>query len=180
MESESNLYTPLLQTIQERPVSPAVTVCLKLLTFPMAIASIVIGTIYLHSCTKQYLIPIYLIVSGSFTLFFVITTLKSCGSREEDSMEVARKSGTVWRTLGLIFSFVWFICGNVWIYGSYEPEYTDKLSPNYCDKTLYLFAFWTTNCAYIALGLTLVSGFCGLLLMCIMGRSILLNPRRGE
>ncbi|XP_072905032.1 transmembrane protein 272 [Hemitrygon akajei] len=167
----------LLQNIEERPFFPVVTVCMKLLSLPMAIASIVIGAIYLHSCTKQYLIPIYLIVSGSFTIFFVITTLKSCGSSEENSMEVARKSGSAWRTLASIFSFIWFICGNVWIYSIYQPEYIDKLSPNYCDKTLYLFAFWLTTMMYVLLGLTLVLGCCWLVLMCVIGGSIFINRR---
>ncbi|XP_059831146.1 transmembrane protein 272-like isoform X2 [Hypanus sabinus] len=143
----------------------------------MAVASIVIGAIYLHSCTKQYLIPIYLIVSGSFTIFFVITTLKSCGSSEENSMEVAHKSGNAWWTLCSIFSFVWFICGNVWIYSIYEPEYINKLSPNYCDKTLYLFAFWLTTIMYILLGLTLVLSCCWLIVICAIGGSIFMNRR---
>ncbi|XP_076362809.1 uncharacterized protein LOC143253219 isoform X8 [Tachypleus tridentatus] len=32
--------------------------------------------------------------------------------------------------------------GCVWLYHTYEPEYEDKSSPDYCHKSLYLFAFF--------------------------------------
>lgn len=50
--------------------------------------------------------------------------------------------------------------GNVWIYSIYQPNYnknTTSVDP-YCDKTLYLFAFWTTTLVYILLGLFLLCG----------------------
>ncbi|XP_051900517.1 transmembrane protein 272-like isoform X2 [Pristis pectinata] len=159
MDGESSFYTPLLQTIEEPPVSPAASVCMKVLTSILAIASITIGTIYLDSCTKQYLIPIYLIVSGSFTLFFMILSLVPCGSSGESSTGAAHKSG------------------NVWIYSIYKPNYIDKSSSDYCDKTLYLFAFWLTTAIYILLGITLLLGCCALLCAFILSGSFLLRQR---
>ncbi|XP_051900516.1 transmembrane protein 272-like isoform X1 [Pristis pectinata] len=177
MDGESSFYTPLLQTIEEPPVSPAASVCMKVLTSILAIASITIGTIYLDSCTKQYLIPIYLIVSGSFTLFFMILSLVPCGSSGESSTGAAHKSGSVWKSLASVFSFIWFICGNVWIYSIYKPNYIDKSSSDYCDKTLYLFAFWLTTAIYILLGITLLLGCCALLCAFILSGSFLLRQR---
>ena len=50
------------------------------------------------------------------------------------------------------FLFVWFICGNVWIYRNYEPDYVDSYKSDYCHKTLYQFAFWITTSTYILVG----------------------------
>ncbi|XP_076362804.1 uncharacterized protein LOC143253219 isoform X3 [Tachypleus tridentatus] len=36
----------------------------------------------------------------------------------------------------------WYVVGCVWLYHTYEPEYEDKSSPDYCHKSLYLFAFF--------------------------------------
>ncbi|XP_067828281.1 transmembrane protein 272-like [Heptranchias perlo] len=178
MDPESSLYTPLLRTIEEPPVSPMASVCMKIMTSILAIASITIGTIYLDSCTKQYLIPIYLIVSGSFTLFFVMISLVSCTPNDENDYVRVHKIGRIWKRLLSLFSLVWFITGNVWIYCIYEPDYIDKASPNYCDKTLYLFAFWTTTVSYILLGIALCLGCCGVLCACALGGSLQIGQRR--
>ncbi|XP_067879633.1 transmembrane protein 272-like [Heterodontus francisci] len=179
MDLERSLYTPLLRTIEEPPVSPMASVCMKIMTSLLAIASITIGTVYLDSCTKQYLIPIYLIVSGSFTLFFVMVSLVSCTPNDESNILAFHKIGHIWQTLVSLFSLIWFITGNVWIYRIYEPDYIDKTSPNYCDKTLYLFAFWTTTVTYILLGIALFLGLCGLFCACALGGTMWIGRRTG-
>lgn len=63
--------------------------------------------------------------------------------------------------------------GNVWIYSIYEPNYnknTTGVDP-YCDRTLYLFAFWTTTLIYILLGLIFLVGCCVLLCFFLLGRA---------
>ncbi|XP_072343895.1 transmembrane protein 272-like [Scyliorhinus torazame] len=160
MDLESSLYTPVLRTIEEPPSSPLVS-----------------GTIYLDSCTKQYLIPIYLIVSGSFTLFFMMISVVSCTPNDESNILAIHKIGRVWKSVISLFSFIWFITGNVWIYRIYEPDYVDEASPNYCDKTLYLFPSWATTVTYILLGTALFLGFCGLL--CALGGTFRCGQRVG-
>lgn len=61
----------------------------------------------------------------------------------------------------------------MWIYSIYEPNYDKNATVvgSYCDKTLYLFAFWTTTLAYILLGLALVGGCCVLVCMFLLGRA---------
>ncbi len=74
-----------------------------------------------------------------------------------------------------IFIFLGFFCclGNVWIYSIYEPNYnknTTNVDP-YCNKTVYLFAFWTTTLVYILLSLVLLSGCCVLVCFYLCGRA---------
>lgn len=59
--------------------------------------------------------------------------------------------------------------GNVWIYSIYQPSY--NIGTDYCNKTLYLFAFWTTTLVYILLGITFLGGCCMLFCLCLCGRS---------
>jgi len=58
-----------------------------------------------------------------------------------------------------LFMFAWFVCGSVWIYTNYQPNYADPESADYCNKTLYLFAFWVTTSYHIVSGVVLTC-FC--------------------
>ena len=53
----------------------------------------------------------------------------------------------------IIDSFV--ASGCVWVYRIYKPNMDDDHSgdADYCNKTVYLFAFWLITTAYIFLGL---------------------------
>jgi hypothetical protein len=44
-----------------------------------------------------------------------------------------------------------FFAGSVWVYKEYEPNY-DPSRGKYCNRTLYLFAFWLITSVYIVLG----------------------------
>ncbi|XP_067440070.1 transmembrane protein 272-like [Thunnus thynnus] len=124
----------------------------------MPIAQLVMGAVYKNDCPQQPYIPIYLMVMGIITMLSLFSTMAyNSGSL-----------GIVCSGLVSLFLFCWFIAGNVWIYSIYEPNYnktTTSVEP-YCDKTVYLFAFWTTNLSYILLGLVMLCGCCMGLLSC--------------
>ena len=58
-----------------------------------------------------------------------------------------------------------FFSGNVWVYSNTSKvQYTDNTQTStYCNKTAYLFTFWTITVSYILIG---VSCICGLLIAC--------------
>lgn len=70
-----------------------------------------------------------------------------------------------------------FVCflspGNVWIYSIYRPDFQkNSTSPEmYCNKTLYLYAFWTTTLVYILFAVVLLGGCCVLVCFCLCGRA---------
>ena len=70
------------------------------------------------------------------------------GDAEEESNT---KKSTFEGTIDF-FLIIWFICGNVWVYHNYIPNYHDMNSPQYCHNTLYLFAFWLNTSVYIFIG----------------------------
>ncbi|XP_074479865.1 transmembrane protein 272-like [Sebastes fasciatus] len=125
----------------------------------MNIAHIAIGAIYLDKCTRQPKIPIYLIVLGVFglvqSILFCLCILKT---PDDDTSNPIIRLFTAMNSLIACFLFCWFITGNVWIFSIYQPNYnknTTNVDP-YCNKTLYLFALWTTIFFYILLAEFLV------------------------
>lgn len=51
------------------------------------------------------------------------------------------------------FIFLWFITGCVMVYRIFPPEYLDETKPNYCNKAVYLYAFWLVTSVFIVFGL---------------------------
>ncbi len=128
------------------------------------------------------MIPIYLIVAGTAGLFgnccccmqnnrdtrydsdiryysetrYYSSIRYNSGIRNESGRNNENKAKTPIQRIVQTILFAWFVCGNVWINTNYEPNYTDPGSKNYCNKTLYLFAFWVTNIYYIIYGLVMV------------------------
>lgn len=123
-------------------------VFVSLASIPLQIAMIVIGAKYKDECPVEEMIPVYLIVAGAAGLFANCCTGGVRYNQQEDDGNTVN----LLQALVQFVVFAWFICGNVWIYANYEPNYTDPSSLDYCHKTLYLFAFWVTNSAYILYG----------------------------
>ncbi|KAM8897723.1 transmembrane protein 272-like isoform 1-T2 [Spinachia spinachia] len=160
-----------------QPSTPALA-CSKLAICVLPVAQIAIGAVYLEDCPLQHYIPIYLIVVGVFGLALAVLSCLPCAQSPErgpldgPSTPLGRVCAA-WSLLTSLFLFCWFIAGNVWIYSIYEPNYI-RNSTNaepYCDKTVYLFAFWTTTLIYILLALSLVGGCCGLFCLCLCGQA---------
>ncbi|XP_061565552.1 transmembrane protein 272-like [Cololabis saira] len=148
--STSDLYEKLPQ------VPVPVRVISKIICCILPIAQIAIGAVYLHDCPRQPYIPIYLIVFG------VLGVLNAVLPILPNTLCMALNS------LMSLLLFCWFIAGNVWIYSIYQPNYdknTTSVDP-YCDKTLYLFSFWTTTLVYILLGLSVPIAICACLCAC--------------
>lgn len=109
-----------------------------------------LGAKYKDECPVEDMIPIYLIVAASAGLFNTCCSSALIYQSGDDKQTLNPLSGLI-----QLFQFAWFIAGNVWIYSIYEPNYTDPSSPYFCNKTLYLFAFWVTNSYYILFGVVL-------------------------
>ncbi|KAF6715923.1 hypothetical protein FQA47_008926 [Oryzias melastigma] len=147
----------------------------KLLACITSIAHIVLGSVYFEDCPVQHYIPIYLIVSGTlFLVAGILTCLpcKRCGEDTESSK--LSKFCCALNTLMFIGLVGWFIAGNVWVYSIYEPIYVKNATTTevYCNKTLYLYAFWTMTITYICICLFLPLALCCCLCACICNKSM--------
>ncbi|XP_068730511.1 transmembrane protein 272-like [Montipora capricornis] len=122
---------------------------------PLFIAEIVLGVKYKDECPVDKMIPIYLIVYGAANLFAsccVCSIRVKSGNNEERSVNPVQ-------AVFQLFLTAWFVCGSVWVYSKYEPNYNDPGSADYCHKTLYLFAFWVTTSVYIIYGILFLVAF---------------------
>lgn len=72
------------------------------------------------------------------------------------------------------FFFSFSSSGNVWVYSIYEPIYVKNATTTevYCNKTLYLYAFWTMTITYICICLFLPLALCCCLCACICNKSM--------
>ncbi|KAL1505538.1 hypothetical protein ABEB36_005082 [Hypothenemus hampei] len=120
-------------------------------TIVIPICMIVMGSIYLNECPQGEYIPVYLLVGGIFGILKQLLHLSARvrQTEEERREENLRQSPT--QTLLNCFMLGWFIIGSVWVYKEYEPNYDPKLE-KYCNRYLYLFAFWLITLVYIILG----------------------------
>ncbi|TNM93804.1 hypothetical protein fugu_001980 [Takifugu bimaculatus] len=165
--------TALLQRIRDPPQPPTpILVCSKVALCIMPVAQIAIGAVHLDDCPREPYIPIYLIVLGVFTLALALLSCLPCSRQASDEpTNPLSRVCTAWNSLTTLFLFCWFVAGNVWIYSIYKPNYDKTAADPYCDRTLYLFAFWTTTLVYILLGFFFVGGCCVLVCFCLLGRA---------
>lgn len=133
------------------------------------ISMIVIGAKYLHDCPAERYIPIYLVVAGSFgVLRNSITIVRRCCQKKDEEEEENRRKVNPVESIIDCFMFAWFIAGNVWIYRTKGEFSTNPGDPNFCDPTLYWFAFWITTAAYIIIGCSCCCCcLCGIFAMCL-------------
>lgn len=47
------------------------------------------------------------------------------------------------------FFLMWFIPGNLWIFGIYEPNYVNDIKPDYCHPVIYLFSLYLLSICYL-------------------------------
>ncbi|KAL4631460.1 hypothetical protein GN956_G15504 [Arapaima gigas] len=146
--------------------------------FKVFMTALPIAQITMDDCPLQSYIPLYLLVSGTFGLLFGLVSCLPCSRGEEDGGWTALGSFcTALNSLLVAFLFCWFITGNVWIFSIYPPNYDSTIPQEpYCDRSLYLFAFWTTAAVYVLLGALLLTCVCVFICIWICGRK---EPIRG-
>lgn len=131
---------------------------------------IILGSINVHHCSIQPLIPIWLIVSGSALLLksavnFVRMKLTSSKRNrstppEQEVPKGCKNPFKVVLTLLGLFTVVWFVIGSVWVYSAYsDVDHEKRESPNYCDQFTYVFSFVYATFGYISTALA-VCCFC--------------------
>ncbi|KAK2913537.1 hypothetical protein Q8A67_001936 [Cirrhinus molitorella] len=138
-------------------------VILAVVVLGVIIAAIGIGAYFLRECPVQPYIPVYLIVFGIFFLLVLIVSLVLLfGTSAKDIYELLVLSILIISVSAILYLFIvcWFITGSVWIYSVHPPSYDPTSQKNYCNKTLYLFAFWLNTVCYGCLAVPLLcTGF---------------------
>eukprot|EP00057_Strongylocentrotus_purpuratus_P004531 XP_003728885.1 PREDICTED: uncharacterized protein LOC587628 isoform X2 [Strongylocentrotus purpuratus] len=139
------------------------------LMLAIPITMIAIGAVYLDDCPAERFIPIYLITMGVAYIVKSLVDLKGRAQRsrlpqeEQADFKPNKVEGGLSHLIGL-FCSAFFIAGNVWIYRIYKPNTTLSSAADYCNPTLYYFAFWVTTVCYI---IAAFFCFCGCCMGCL-------------
>ncbi|CAF1230507.1 unnamed protein product [Adineta ricciae] len=126
--------------------------CQLLLPLSIAIASFVVGILYINNCPIQPYIPIYLLVQGAVGLYILIIHLTAIVYILYINRYKYQFIGTIaFLTAFLfLFQFAWFIAGNIWVFGAVQRvQFTNPANTtSYCNGTVYRSAFWLIIAAY--------------------------------
>ncbi|XP_022245971.1 uncharacterized protein LOC111086629 isoform X2 [Limulus polyphemus] len=106
------------------------------------LAFLAFSTIHRNNCPAQPCIPIYMTTSGCLGIVGVLI-----GVTRQVMEKRGRKRIVIFLHKFVLVSSIciilpWYVVGCVWLYQTYEPQYEDKSSADYCHKSLYLFAFF--------------------------------------
>ena len=112
------------------------------------------GAKYKDECPVESMVPFYLIVMGTVG---IIANCYTCCIKYAESGDGEEKKINPYQAVVQLIIFAWIICGNVMIRKNYEPNYNDPSSSDFCNKTLYLFAFWVTTSYYILFGVVSIT-----------------------
>ncbi|TNN58882.1 hypothetical protein EYF80_030892 [Liparis tanakae] len=136
----------LIRRIRSQPPpSTPILACSKVFFSIIPIAQIAMGAVYLDDCPREHFIPIYLIVAGVFGLVLSGLSCLPCAQTPEDgTANPLHPICAAWNSLTV------------------DP---------YCNRNLYMFAFWTTTVVYILLALFLVGGCCACVCSFLCGRA---------
>merc|ERR1712178_21513 len=145
--------TSFMKALMGSVVSTAV----MFLTLGVPIAMMYVGIKYKDDCPRQPLIPVYLIVFGTFILIKLLWTVIQRIKGHINKEEEIPCEGAWHDALISFFLAIWFICGSVWIYGVYNTvDFENASDDAYCNKTAYNFAFWMTSLFYLAVWIGLI------------------------
>ncbi|XP_066143659.1 transmembrane protein 272-like [Euwallacea fornicatus] len=107
-----------------------------------------IGCININKCPLNRLIPIYLIVAGGL------------GGLTKFLYKYHENNFVLWIvTLLVTVDLVWHGLGSYVVYKEYQPSYNSS-HPYYCNRTVYLAAFWTLTIEYTLLAMFILLSCC--------------------
>lgn len=131
--------------------------------YVMPVTMIVIGSLKANECPVESQIPLFLIVFGTVLTVKNTLSIYQQLKRHRDNSPTADEHTKKHPIEGILDAFllIWFVTGNIWVYRVYDKKQLDnKELSNYCDKLVYLFAFWSITAVYMLLGLCLCCCCC--------------------
>jgi hypothetical protein len=169
-ETTSGSYRMLKRVATLFFCSLTITVILIIL-MAIPVTMIVTGGYFIDECPVEKMIPIWLIVFGGLaivknlsTLFQRIKSIKqssdkvvtngghssSGSSSSSPSSNITSTLLSVFDSFLTLFLFIWFICGNIWVYSNYKvQQWQDRENQEtYCNGLCYLYAFVSITSIY--------------------------------
>ncbi|XP_076467632.1 uncharacterized protein LOC143298637 [Babylonia areolata] len=169
VQDEATDVCDYLQRVFEVAWDSLVLTVVMVLLLGMPIAMIAVGSSYEHECPREPRIPIYLLVGGSFgTIHLVILLWQQKKSRDynypgdddDDDFDDGVMSRSCRFTCYMLSAFllVWFVLGNIWVLGVWQPNFQQPLHDpqNWCHRVVFFFSFYQLLAVYGLMGLVLL------------------------
>jgi hypothetical protein len=163
----------LFTTLSAGGLSTLAALVYLIFLLALPITKLVLGILYIKECPINTNIPLYMIVAGGCGLTIIILLLLSsaCTLCRSTSDPKKPTHGLMICTIAFargmqvaitIFLFIWFLFGNIWVFNARYHVRTDKPNDinNYCNPTLYWFAFYTLIFTYVYAFFTCCIKFC--------------------
>ncbi|CAF1343399.1 unnamed protein product [Adineta steineri] len=196
-ESESTTTSEDEARLESSPsdgiITSVVIFVLLCVLLVIPILQLAIGASFQNQCPVNPNIPTYLIVSGAFGIATIVLTIimtlayilwikqLALDSGICDAYAASIISGCIIGSICLVlllmsfFLFFWFIVGNVWVFSVHSKVDLDNLlSPNYCQRTLYQFAFTIIIMSYI---ISVIGCCCSYFRCCNVGKAQLKSDK---
>ncbi|XP_014278291.1 transmembrane protein 272 isoform X2 [Halyomorpha halys] len=122
------------------------------ITIFVPVAMFLIGLHYLNECPVNVFIPIYLLVGGFVGVLKQVLQILYRVKRARNRNDNEEEPRSSFQSVITCFMLSWFFLGSYWVYKEYKPNYDPREGP-YCNKTVYLFAFWQITIVYVTLSL---------------------------
>ena len=124
-------------------------------TILIPLTMVAIGAAHMEDCPAEN-IPTFLLVGGLVWVFKNLLNFWSTCRRSSQSSEVEadiQARHRKYESCINCFLFGWFIAGCVLVYRVYPPNYDEPSRLDYCDRTVYLYAFWLVTSTFIVFAL---------------------------
>ncbi|XP_039899384.1 uncharacterized protein LOC120740915 isoform X1 [Simochromis diagramma] len=146
--------------------------CILVISCIMFIAQVIVA-LATDECKGEFYIPICIYNYGFISVFLA---LSMCTAKRMQQFPITPRKQLLyllhrgrckWCNIGccsvpLLVVCFFYLGVNVFIYSDIKPNFNKSVTTGiiYCNKTFYLFAFWSTNLTYGLLGLLFITFWC--------------------
>ncbi|MCI4377386.1 hypothetical protein PGIGA_G00202990 [Pangasianodon gigas] len=152
-----------METEERTSVCKSLIVLLNLIAWMLLVTAVGLGAIHFSECPIQPYIPIYLIIIGGCGIILLMLAYWTNTLHEGFWCQICILSIICIS----VFSIAWFLTGTVWIYSIYPPNFNSTAVGHYCQRTLYLFAFWFNILGFLSVVFFVPCCICYVLYECI-------------
>ncbi|KAF4089176.1 hypothetical protein AMELA_G00063800 [Ameiurus melas] len=138
-------------------------VLMNLIAWMVLITAVGLGAIHFNECPVQSYIPIYLIIIGGCGLILLMLAYWNNTLHEGFWKQIC----ILCILCIVVFSIIWFLTGTVWVYSIYPPSFNSSAVRHYCQRSLYLFAFWFNILCFLCVLVLIPCCICYFLYECV-------------
>ncbi|CAG2164968.1 unnamed protein product [Oppiella nova] len=138
-------------------VEKVVWIGVLIVTVSIPFLMTLIALVHIDDCPHQPYIPIWILMAGiSMSISNIINTADKYSPPKQSSYKRRKRIVGALNLIANCFTIACFVSGGIWVYGQPKPSHTTS-SADYCNPTLYGFAFWLLNLSLVFIVLLIIT-----------------------